>query len=116
MTPHNKLIYEYRKANIMAIKYKHELYKFLDEFFEPLNCASLHETKDSGKYLLLTIYPPSDVNAETLIDYAIRLSDELDMDFQSFIQEIDYSFEDNKKVDTQTNEYRILFEKRHKVT
>lgn len=110
MTLRNKIFYKYVEAIYTKENYLQDFDKEVVDFFNDRNITAVWCSENSSptKYILIMIY--TELDTDVLIDAAKDFAKEFDVIFSNLIKVLNVHFEDNKKIGTDVDEYRLLFE------
>ena len=114
MTLNSNLFYKYIESSYIAQNYLDELKANVVSFFETRDIqAFLLKSSDPCTYLLIQIL--TEVDTDVLEEAARGFAREFDVEFLTLVKELSAHYENNRRIGSQVNEYRLLFKKKRMV-
>ena len=114
MTLNSNLFYKYVESSYVAQNYLDELKTNIVSFFEARDIqAFLLKSSDPCTYLLIQIL--TEVDTDVLEEAARGFAKEFDVEFLTLVKELSVHYENNRRIGSQVNEYRLVFKKKRMV-
>ena len=114
MTLNNNLFYKYIESKYITENYLDELKANIVSFFDSRNIqAFLLESHDPCTYLLIQIL--TEVDTDVLEEASKEFAKEFDVEFLTLVKELSAHYENNRRISSQVNEYRLVFKKKRMV-
>lgn len=114
MTLNSNLFYKYVESSYITQNYLDELKANIVSFFEARDIQSfLLKSSDPCTYLLIQIL--TEVDTDVLEEAARGFAREFDVEFLTLVKELSAHYENNRRIGSQVNEYRLVFKKKRMV-